>query len=72
MKPKMNDELVMSSEIIHYLVKRFLLKSDAVIPFAMLHLLQEVTKIFSVLWGQIVNLHWKYWSLYFLHLGILN
>lgn len=34
MKPGMSDELVMSSEIICYLVKRFLLKTDAVIPFA--------------------------------------
>jgi len=28
-----NDEIVVGSEIIWYLVKRFLLKGDAVIPF---------------------------------------
>lgn len=48
----MNDELVMGFEIICYLVKRFLVKSDAVIPFAThlnLHLLQEGVLSLSVL-----------------------
>lgn len=61
MKPEMNDELVMGSEIICYLVKRFLSETDAVIPFATqlknLHLLQEVILSHSVLWGWIDNLH---------------
>lgn len=52
MKPEMNDELVMDSEIICYLVERFLLKTDAIIPFATqlnLHLLQEVVLSLSLL-----------------------
>lgn len=48
MKPEMNDELVMDSEIIYYLVKTFLLKSDAILPFATqlnLHLLPRSRSI---------------------------
>lgn len=49
----MSDELVMSSEIICYLVKRFLSKTDVVIPFATqlkdFHLLQAVILSHSVL-----------------------